>query len=98
MRSLELSFVAISAIAMVIPTASVAAPSAPSHQVQVVSRGANGHATAVVVDGKEYAVCSEQIQDSCINPYQAGLKWGHEPLDDWPGEPASELHNEAAGG
>jgi hypothetical protein len=52
----------------------------------------------VVKDGKEYAVCSEQIQDSCINAYQAGLKWGHEPLNDWPGEPASELHNAAQGG
>jgi hypothetical protein len=80
------------------PTLSFAAPNDQAPPIEVVTRGADGHATAVRIDGKEYTVCSQQIQDSCINPYQAGLSWGHKPLNDWPGQPASELHGEGLGG
>jgi hypothetical protein len=40
---------------------------------------------------KEYPVCRGAVQDSCINPREAGLNYGNRPLDHWPGEPASEI-------
>ena len=45
----------------------------------------------VMVDGKEVAVCSKTVMDSCINPREAGLKYGNVPLKYWPGKPASEM-------
>lgn len=44
----------------------------------------------VMVNGKEFTICTKTIQDSCINPREAGLNWGNRPLDHWPGKPASE--------
>lgn len=44
----------------------------------------------VTVDGKEVAVCTKDVLDSCINPREAGLNWGNRALDYWPGKPASE--------
>ena len=44
----------------------------------------------VMVDGKEVMICTKTVQDSCINPREAGLNWGNRPLDHWPGKPASE--------
>lgn len=55
---------------------------------QVVERDASGHATKVSVDGQVYAVCTPAVTDSCINPRQAGLNFGHTPLNQWPGQPA----------
>lgn len=40
---------------------------------------------------KEYPVCRGAVQDSCVNPREAGLNYGNRPLDHWPGEPASEI-------
>ncbi|MXO59174.1 hypothetical protein GRI89_06430 [Altererythrobacter salegens] len=57
---------------------------------KVVERDSKGKATKVEVNGKVYAVCSGTVQDECINPRQAGLNFGNEPLDHWPGKPASE--------
>jgi len=37
----------------------------------------------------EYPVCKGDVQDSCIQPREAGLNYGNVPLDYWPGEPAS---------
>lgn len=42
---------------------------------------------------KEYPLCSKTIQDSCINPREAGKNWGNRPLSYWPGKPASEMKN-----
>ena len=44
----------------------------------------------VMFGDKEVAVCTKELQDSCINPREAGLNWGNRPLDYWPGKPASE--------
>ncbi|NRD89069.1 hypothetical protein C8024_05830 [Sphingopyxis sp. BSNA05] len=52
--------------------------------VKIVSKDAKGKATRVSVDGKEYAVCMTEQQDSCINPRQAGLNFGDWPLKNWP--------------
>lgn len=60
-------------------------------KAEVVERDAKGHATKVSIDGKEYAVCSATVTDSCIQPRAAGLNWGNTPIDYWPGKPASEI-------
>ena len=57
---------------------------------QIVARDAAGRASKVMVDGQVYVVCSSSVTDSCINPRQAGLDFGNQPLDHWPGHPASE--------
>ena len=40
---------------------------------------------------KEYPPCKGDMQDSCINPREAGLNYGNRPLNYWPGRPASEI-------
>ena len=39
---------------------------------------------------KAYPLCSRTVQDSCINPREAGKNYGNRPLGYWPGKPASE--------
>tara|TARA_R110002049_G_scaffold24117_6_gene85729 strand:- start:1915 stop:2160 length:246 start_codon:yes stop_codon:yes gene_type:complete len=56
----------------------------------VVDKGANGRAQTVMLNGKEYKVCGGDVTDGCINPREAGLKFGNRALDYWPGKPASE--------
>ena len=58
---------------------------------EVVETNAKGQATKVSKDGQTYAVCMGDNQDSCINPREAGLKWGNRPLSYWPGKPASQI-------
>lgn len=72
-------------------TLASARPASDNADVSVVQRDAAGHAVRVAVDGTEYAVCRGEMQDACINPRQAGLRFGNEPLDHWPGKPASEI-------
>lgn len=55
----------------------------------VVETDAKGKATKVSKDGMTYAVCTSDNSDNCINPREAGLKWGNVPLTRWPGKPAS---------
>ena len=59
-------------------------------KAEVVQRDAKGRATQVRIDGKVYAVCMSDAQDSCINPRSAGLNFGNYELKSWPGRPASE--------
>ncbi len=40
---------------------------------------------------KQYPLCSATIQDSCVNPREAGMHYGNRPLAYWPGRPDSEL-------
>ena len=58
--------------------------------VQVTERDKAGHATKVMMEGKEYAVCTAGMMDGCINPREAGLNWGNNPVADWPGHPTSD--------
>ena len=60
-------------------------------KAEIVKRGPGGRAEVVRIDGQEYNVCTAQVQDSCINPRQAGLNWGNNELGYWPGKPASEV-------
>ena len=60
-------------------------------RVEVVARDDAGKATRVSVDGREYALCSDTVQDSCISPCSAGFDWGKVELDHWPGQTATSL-------
>ncbi|WP_260923790.1 hypothetical protein [Novosphingobium sp. 9] len=62
-----------------------------SQHATVTQRDAHGRATQVQVDGQNYAVCTKNVQDGCINPRSAGLHFGNVPLDHWPGQPASQM-------
>lgn len=42
-------------------------------------------------NGSEYPPCRGDVQDSCVNPREAGLNYGNRPLQYWPGRPASEI-------
>lgn len=46
---------------------------------EVMTRGPDGRARTVRVDGREYQVCRNERQDNCIQPRAARLGWG-----DWP--------------
>lgn len=59
--------------------------------ISTVSRGADGLPDVVSIDGQTYKVCKGEVQDSCINPRSAGLKFGARDLQYWPGRPASEI-------
>lgn len=59
-----------------------AAPAAP--RPEIVERDSRGRAASVRIDGQVYKVCSAQVTDSCINPRQAGLNFGNQPLNRWP--------------
>lgn len=87
-------FIATAAAALVLPAAAFAQPRDPMQQdqrdAQITARDGRGHATQVQVDGQTYAVCTRDKQDGCINPRDAGLRWGNRELGYWPGQPASE--------
>ncbi len=51
---------------------------------EIVERTANGKASKVMIDGKVIDVCMSETQDNCINPREAGLKWGDRPLGYFP--------------
>ena len=63
---------------------------------QIVERNAQGKATKVLLEGKVYAVCMSEQQDSCIQPRAAGLNWGDVPLRYWPEQPARSTSASAA--
>lgn len=58
--------------------------------VEVTQRDARGRPTMVRIEGQEVAVCMDGKTDSCINPREAGLNFGNNPIANWPGHPASE--------
>ena len=65
-------------------------------KVEVIARDDSGKATHVSVNGRENALCSEDVQDSCISPRSAGFDWGTQELDHWPGQTASSLKEQQA--
>ncbi len=67
------------------------AQSTTSKGFTVTAKNAKGQATQVSKDGQTYNVCMGDVQDSCINPREAGLKWGNWPVGYWPGKPASQI-------
>ncbi len=87
-----LAFAAVS-LAGAVPALAQTAPADQAQtppQADVVQRGADGRAADVQTGGQDYAVCSKTVQDHCIQPRAAGLKWGNRPLRTWPGQPASQ--------
>lgn len=74
----------------VIATTAVPALAQTRVNATVVARDDRGRATKVSVDGKEYAVCTATVKDSCINPREAGLNFGNVPLDHWPGQTGTQ--------
>ena len=60
-------------------------------KAEVLTKGANGRAQTIMLNGKEYQVCGGDVTDGCINPREAGLNYGNRALDYWPGKPASEM-------
>ena len=77
-----------SATAQVATTAAVSA--GPSN-MRFVSNEVVQSTPAAVAAGGEYPPCKGDMQDHCINPREAGLKYGNVPLKYWPGKPASEI-------
>lgn len=79
---------ALAAAALALPMAANANANAREgrsvQRAEVVARDTHGHATQVQVDGQVYAVCTSESQDDCINPREAGLKFGNVPLDHFP--------------
>ena len=50
-------------------------------KIVIVERDAKGKATKVKIGEDVIPVCmSEAMTDGCINPYEAGLKWGNRPV------------------
>ncbi len=45
--------------------------------------GAAARPDHITVDGKDYKVCTGTIQDDCVNPRQAGLGFGNEPINSY---------------
>lgn len=57
--------------------------------IEVIEQDDDGRATRIIIDGREYAVCTPELQDNCVNPREVGLDQGNRALDHWPGRPAS---------
>ncbi|ANU07723.1 hypothetical protein [Paraurantiacibacter namhicola] len=64
---------------------------AKSDKWEVVETNSRGQATMVRNGDTTIAVCMKGKTDNCINPREAGLKWGNRPLAYWPGQPASSM-------
>ncbi|MCL4672702.1 MAG: hypothetical protein KJZ64_07140 [Sphingomonadaceae bacterium] len=58
-------------------------------KAEVIERDAKGKPTKVRIDGKDYMVCTSDNSDGCINPREAGLKFGNHAASKWPGRPIS---------
>jgi hypothetical protein len=50
-----------------------------------------GYVADQVAAAKTYPVCTATLTDSCVNPREAGKRYGNRPMADWPGRPASEM-------
>ena len=64
---------------------------AMTHGDTVVERDAHGRPSKVNHEGAVVDVCNEMKKDSCVNPREAGLNFGNNPVQNWPGKPASEM-------
>lgn len=72
-------------------TATTAAMTANTMGPNFVSGEVTQSTPAATNTAGEYPVCSATVQDSCVNPREAGKKYGNRPLNYWPGKPASEI-------
>lgn len=50
-------------------------------KVEIAERDAKGRVTKVKIGADVIPVCmNETMTDGCINPWEAGLKWGNRPV------------------
>lgn len=71
-------------------TATTAAMTANTAGPRFVSNAVTQTTPAASASGN-YPPCRGAVQDSCVNPREAGLNYGNRPLNRWPGRPASEI-------
>lgn len=71
-------------------TATTAAMGASTASPRFVS-GEVTQTTPAATNNGTYPPCRGTLQDSCVNPREAGLNYGNRPLNRWPGRPASEI-------
>ncbi len=76
---------------MTAQTATTASAMAGPGNMQFVSGEVVQTTPAAQAAGGDYPPCKGDMQDHCINPREAGLKYGNTPLKYWPGKPASEI-------
>lgn len=86
--SKRLIWTAIAATGLMVGSAANA--NQPEDGAQATKPAAAKDGKTVMMDGKEIAICTKDVLDSCINPREAGLNWGNRALDYWPGKPASD--------
>lgn len=72
-------------------TATTAAMTAGPANMQFVSSEVVQTTPAADTASTSYPPCKGDVQDHCVNPREAGLKYGNVPLKYWPGKPASEI-------
>ncbi|GGD95853.1 hypothetical protein GCM10011515_14710 [Tsuneonella deserti] len=72
-------------------TATTASTSAGAGNMRFVSNAVVQTTPAADNANTDYPPCKGDMQDHCINPREAGLKYGNVPLKYWPGRPASEI-------
>jgi hypothetical protein len=56
---------------------------------EVTERDSKGRPTKVKIGDQEYTLCTSDNSDGCINPREAGFKFGNHTAKDWPGRPIS---------
>lgn len=71
--------------------ATTAAAGGTSGEPRFVSGEVLQTTTAATRANGQYPLCSATVQDSCVNPREAGKNYGNRPLNYWPGKPASEI-------
>ncbi|MDP9057661.1 MAG: hypothetical protein M3N34_10140 [Pseudomonadota bacterium] len=70
-------------VAAFFAAAAISAAPAQAHHARHhgYHHAAMSYPDTVTLDGKDYKVCKEGMMDDCVNPRQAGLNFGHVPLD-----------------
>ena len=71
---------ALSALVAAVPAQASTHRHGKVHHHAGASAGAP-HPDHVTIDGKDYKVCTGAIADDCVNPRQAGLGFGNQPID-----------------
>lgn len=65
-------------------TATAQTPAASAEakaKIEIAERDARGRVTKVRIGADVIPVCmNETMTDGCINPWEAGLKWGNRPV------------------
>lgn len=91
MKKILVAAAALGTMATVYSAPAVADDHASEAKWEVVETNSRGQATKVRSGSTTIDVCMNDSQDNCINPREAGLRWGNRPLAYWPGKPASRM-------